>query len=260
MSNDDIFAPDHVPDPVATKAAQYAVEVTDHDEPHPIWNKFVIIAVIFLVIAGTFGAIIGTINTVSLQTQNSELKKQQVCNTQLLKVITTEQQARANIAADDRKAIKDLVASVSRAKTPQDVQRAFTTFNQESVANDKRRALFPVPNVDENVCAIKPGSDITSSNSPTATVTPSKSVLVPKPKTSSVPNGGGNNAPKVPSGSTRTVPGPTRTVTKTRTVKPPKPTIITIPPIGVPIPPIPVVTPLTNPLCSSVPIVIPIFC
>lgn len=253
-SNDDLFAANHAPDPVAVRAQNYAVEVTNPDERHPWLSRIVILLAIFLVVAGTFGAVVGTINTIELRHQNSELRTQQVCQAQLLKSLTLEQQARTDISADDRNAVSTLIASVSRARSEKAVQAAFKTYNAEAKENDIKRAKYPIPTFNDNVCLTTTQKEAIehSESSPV----PMNSTTTPKPgKTSgsttnakSTPHAsstpGGGVGPKV----TKTVVVPRATVTATRTkTKTSTPTSITTPPNTNPLNPI--VGPVTSTVC-----------
>lgn len=142
-------------DPIAEEAGRYAIEVTDPKAGSSWASKFVIISIVLLVLVGSVGAVLGTINTVRVTQQTNEIELQQACQKSLLKSITIEQEARTKIAADDRKALNDLVANIATAKSSVQVELALDKFKQETKDNERRRAQYPVPTFDENTCQTK---------------------------------------------------------------------------------------------------------
>jgi len=234
-----VYDESHAPDPVAVRAREDAVAVTDNQEAHPWLNRFLIVFAILILIVGTFGAVVSTINSIQLkhqteqlQAQNAELHRQQVCIIKLIRVSAKEQKARSHIATDDRQAIRDLVHNVSHAKSPEDVQKAFHLYNVENARNDARRAQNPIPTFDLNVCDLSSTNIIpsrtptpTSTDVPSGTPTAHNSLHNHKPGHSPSPtssNGATHPqaAPGAPRTVTRTNPGTHTTQTVTRTPRP----------------------------------------
>ncbi len=144
------------PDPAAINAAKYAIEVTEKNRKpaHPLANKVAVIVIALIILIGTFGAVIGTLNTVQLRNQNDTLKQEQQCQTVLLDTITREQKARAAIAADDREAQADYAESNALATSRQERLQALEVLKKQLAINEKRRSQFPVPTFDKTACKV----------------------------------------------------------------------------------------------------------
>lgn len=186
-------------DPVATNAARIAIEQTDKPKPKYPWlNGLMITIIAVIILFGTAGAVLGTINTFQVQKNNHELatqndkiarqqkvvRQQQICVTSVLQALTEEQNARVHIAADDRTALQILVSEIASATTPEQVDAALDEFQHRSHVNDLRRAKFPTPTFDTNVCHIvnkgDPGAKHT--HMPSTSPTPTKHTKSSHPK------------------------------------------------------------------------------
>lgn len=249
----DIFSKDHVPDPVAVRAREFAVKVTDPKPKNSWWSRLLVILAIILILAGTTGAVLGGINTAQNSTQTQTLQQQQACIKDLLRVITQEQQARAQIAADDRNTIRNLVFEVSKAKNQHQVDKAFAEFRHQSHLNDLARERHPLPVVNKNVCDVQGFVGNTSSISPQQPQPTSSHSPSPK-KSSSSPQAGSQPFPTPgPTTTQGSAPRPGTTTIVIRSTAPNgQPTVVkttttTTRPIVQPVP-VPILTPICSPL------------
>lgn len=135
---------DKEPDPVAVRAAHEAVEATNPKKHEHVWlrktSSFIGIVILIL---GAASLILSAINAVKLANQNEKLAAQQLCLAQLLVRFEEDQAYRLVVAADDRKAVDDMVHAISSAVAthhPERIPLAFKRYNQERVANDNKRA------------------------------------------------------------------------------------------------------------------------
>lgn len=180
MSNEqpDVYSDDYTSDPVAQKAAREALAATEPENRHPWVSRVLVGLGILMVVLGTIGLFIGALNTIKISEQNSELTHQngeldreQKCISQLLINFEIEQNARGQVAADDRKAVDDIIKRVSEAKSPTDVKRAFAQYYAERKDNDQRRAKYPLPS-DPGKCLSASDRTALEKQIPGSTVSP----------------------------------------------------------------------------------------
>lgn len=254
---DDPYEPGHVDDPVTKDAVAVAMAATERQAQRRWYERAFTWFVIVVLALGTAGAVVSAINAVEIHNQNNSLRATQECLIKLDSELQAEQAVRTQIAADDRRAVDNLVAAIATAKSPKQVQQALQSYQATRKRNDSRRAKYVTRIPDVNECKLVEASvqpSLTAPSTPAAlpaTPTPTKKSAKPSAKSTPHPS-------PTPGTGVRTVtnvvhapqPGKTYyvTVVRTRTVTK------TAPPIRIPVPvtvPAPIPKP-TNPLCTVV--------
>lgn len=198
MTADDLYAEDHVPDPVTEGAVAAAMAATTPGKKS-LGERAITFVLVFigllltsLIVLGVFNAINNSTTSHKQAEQQTELGRQNACLTSLLQNFLVDQQSRTIIAADDRNAVRDLIKEITQAKTVPQKFQAIDNFNARSKVNDKRRASLPLftPQCE----GIKTGKV----QLPATVVLPKIRPTATKTKASSAPTAGGTTASSAP--------------------------------------------------------------
>lgn len=272
---DDPYAPGHVNDPVTEDAVRAAMAATDKPSKkrHPWFERLFGSLIVFVLLLGAVGAVVGLVNSLSLREANNRLRIEQQCLIRLDQKLQSDQAVRTAIADDDRQAIDDIVKAIREAKTKEQLDKAFSAYFKERAINDKNRANYQVQIPNVSTCSLE-GADLSL---PSGTDTPGASAVpsltkssAKKSKTKKSHNAGtqptaqrtaGVSQPTARSSSNVVAPNPkptppvtktkTKVVTKTKTATPPPPIIVTTAP-GPIVLPIPILSILPTPICRLV--------
>lgn len=156
MTQADLYSEEHEPDPVTSDAVAAAMAATEPDtEKTHWWSKLGVALIIFLFVLASISGVATAINTAQnghqnkqLNTQNSYLEAQNRCLGTLLESFRRDQDARVQVAKDDREVIDDLINGVFSVKGTQAQREAKVkaykaAYNQRRLENEKRRDQLP---------------------------------------------------------------------------------------------------------------------